>query len=518
MKKYIIIIIIIIILSFTKISSFVALKFYGTNLKLILEDVKINRNSSLYLQDFLQRTLFNELYTSLYIGTPKQNIIMKIDTNGKILSMDNTICDDYYTNNYRFINKDFTEKTNSFNYTKSDTFTKISNFSELKIYFSPNICGRDKIIIKNYNVSLIYTNNKYDKEFSEINADFLNFYIYNNDIISEKLCGKIGLSSYSKNENMNIFNTFMAPLKQEKIIESYYWHFKYESSNEGYLIFGLPHEYDNINYKINELHEIYSFNYNFDIFWTINLNEIYFNDNAEKIIVTQNNNIDKGFFDFSSHFIIGTERYEKYIELYFFSGYYNDNICKSENIIVYGMSYNMITCDGKEFVKFLRKFPNLYFYNKDFNYTFELTFKNLFFRYDDIYYFLIIFQKSFLTSNFWYFGIPFLKKYQMTFNTDTKSVGFYFISDYIKKENDNKDGNLFSSLKTYFTLRTFLEIIIGVILIILGIFVGKKIYLKRKLMANELKDDDYDYSISQKEKYKNGSSRLIEMSDHSIRK
>ena len=47
---------------------------------------------------------------------------------------------------------------------------------------------------------------------------------------------------------------------------------------------------------------------------------------------------------------------------------------------------------------------------------------------------------------------------------------------------------------------------------------GEKIYLKRKLMANELKDDDYDYSISQKEKYKNGSSRLIEMSDHSIRK
>ena len=45
----------------------------------------------------------------------------------------------------------------------------------------------------------------------------------------------------------------------------------------------------------------------------------------------------------------------------------------------------------------------------------------------------------------------------------------------------------------YLALKIIGSIVLGVLLVVLGVFIGKKIYGMRKKRANELKDDEYQY-------------------------
>ena len=86
-----------------------------------------------------------------------------------------------------------------------------------------------------------------------------------------------------------------------------------------------------------------------------------------------------------------------------------------------------------------------------------------------------------------------LKKYQFSFNYDQKKI--YFYKDAIE---ENKNEN--SGIPVY----VFILSIVGVILIIsLVIFLLFKFYLYdkciRKKRANELTDDDFDYTSKENE-------------------
>ena len=78
-----------------------------------------------------------------------------------------------------------------------------------------------------------------------------------------------------------------------------------------------------------------------------------------------------------------------------------------------------------------------------------------------------------------------LKKYQFLFNPNSKIIGFYVNTDNIKKDSSG-------------SLTTFITVIIIVVVIIIAIsLVVCKILTdkyKRKKKANELTDDDFDYT------------------------
>ena len=102
-------------------------------------------------------------------------------------------------------------------------------------------------------------------------------------------------------------------------------------------------------------------------------------------------------------------------------------------------------------------------------------------------YFMII--KTLDLENNWYFGKPFFKRYQLVFDYDNKIIGFYKYINETGKENyeDKKDRPIL----------VYILIIIGLVLIIIGlVFLLIKCYfiLPRKKRANELSDDNYDYS------------------------
>ena len=163
---------------------------------------------------------------------------------------------------------------------------------------------------------------------------------------------------------------------------------------------------------------------------------------------------------------------------------------------------------------------NLYFYNKELNYTFELTYKELFYHNenDGNYYFLVVF-KDYSNDDYpiysWVLGEPLFRKYEIYFNKDTKRIGLYDKSNYDtenedgsedkddeKKESDNnnkekENGN--NDRKSWWSKNKWYVVLISVlILFFFGFGITLFLYIKnrpkRKAKANELKDD-YEYEI-----------------------
>ena len=157
-------------------------------------------------------------------------------------------------------------------------------------------------------------------------------------------------------------------------------------------------------------------------------------------------------------------------------------------------------------MKEIYKFPDLYLYNKELQTYFILSYKDLFITLDNNIYFMIIFRNSLIQQKkeIWELGIPFLKKYQIIFNSDTKKIGYYSNINVNKIESpkviNSKKSNIFN-----FSTRTLLEIFFGVILILLIIYLIKKIYVNktRQKKPYELQEEDYDYFTINKKNRKN---------------
>ena len=147
----------------------------------------------------------------------------------------------------------------------------------------------------------------------------------------------------------------------------------------------------------------------------------------------------------------------------------------------------------------ISQLKNIYFYNKELDFTFELTYKDLFYynEIDGNYYFLIVFVKEEdewdYSSFYWTFGEPLIKKYQFVFNQNSKRIGLYTsIGDNNNKMNIN-NGTWWSRNKWYLLLIILLFIFFISLTIVLILYFKNK--PKRKIKANEL-DEDYEYSSS----------------------
>ena len=243
----------------------------------------------------------------------------------------------------------------------------------------------------------------------------------------------------------------------------------------------------------------------------MDLNEIYFFSNKYKLKISVPSPIAEGEFEFTLQLIIGSYSYKELIIKYYFKEFYDKNICREEEYKL-DIHYSIIRCKKELFEKHLKEFPNLFLNNRGLQNFFELSYEDLFISIGDNIYFLIIFRKEGLyqSNQTWKLGIPFLKRHQIIFNTDTKRIGYY-VKDKINinnndnnndnvnkniKENNNKESlDFFGQIKNIISLRSFLEIIIVIIFIIILICFGKKLYnyKNKQKRPYELQDEDYDY-------------------------
>ena len=324
---------------------------------------------------------------------------------------------------------------------------------------------------------------------------------------NEEMCLSIGLGVGHRAFINPEPPQFIDDLRKKRMIKSTHFTFKFIDQYNGLLIIGQkPHEYENDKIKYYENNYTLAYTKSLTSFfrlWAVSMKEIYFyNSTKDKVIVTKNNNEINILYDFG--FIIGNNQYKKLIYESYFENLINNEICELElsdktifnTSTVYvntNGSYYMFICDKEKMNKFIKDFPNLYFANVDYNYTFELTYKDLFMEIYNNYYFMVLFPNNNETrSEFqkWYLGLPFMKQYQFVLNANDDTIGFYKTKTFNYEESDKFIEQNKEKSKVWVYV---LQISIVIVLVGLGVYIGMLLKKQRKKRANELKDDDYDY-------------------------
>jgi hypothetical protein len=156
-------------------------------------------------------------------------------------------------------------------------------------------------------------------------------------------------------------------------------------------------------------------------------------------------------------------------------------------------------CYFKNFTKkdeFFKNFPHLTFFQKEMYYNFTFDANDLFtiIPDGDRILFNVEFKKE--KNKKWEFGKPFFKKYQLSFDLDSKLIKYYINENNEIEIEKEKEKN-----------RNFVKILIIIMLVlfilIIGILFGKLFFsnYRRKIRVNEL-DEDYIY-VSKKNDDKN---------------
>lgn len=441
--------------------------------QLLLKNCEKEYNITYFLDDNLH---FNA-YSLINIGEPKQQMIILFNQNNNeiLIHKNHPYC--------KYISK-------KFNY-----LPEISKTS--KFLNNSNISNNITQYLINEEIELYTDKNCLDKIKSKL--DF--YYLQENDNNLNNYCADFG---FPINKYLNKINsmTFIQQLKDQKIIDNYLITIEFNASYSGFFHIGnFPHEFDKNNFKEYQLISTYSIPKNFLFQFQLSIDKIYIsyiNNSTPNEIQFGDNKI---YFNLELGIILGPKEYFLKINKIFFKKYTEKKICKEEvyHKILYDplystimpKTYYAISCDKNKIVDDIffdiSTFPSLNFYHREMNYTFHLTYKELFIEINDIYYFLIV---DILTNNdYWQLGVPFLRKYQTTFNIDTRKIYFY-----------NKEINLINNVEkgnnNNFVLLVFGCFVLSIFLISIAFIIGKKINEHRKIRKNELEDDNYNYISS----------------------
>ena len=467
----------IIILLLKVINSFFVLPF---------ETIYVKDNT-IRIQDYYSILFQNELYCNLSIGNPIQNIksLLKMDLSGfniyqgafnhNLSTTSKTgIWDlnlDRIWHSLSYPVKDYFYFYNFYSYAHLSSYLKNENMKQNNSFIIKKTEKTSFIVMKN---APSYSNR--------------NYYYF----------GIIGLrlNEHSRLDGPEFVSTF------KNILNSYTFSFKFNKNNytynnyfnninNGYFIVGEEliddeMEKDKIVYTNAQKNEKgLSWCIYFDNIYTKTKDKKYINFNTKKLGAE---------FVLNLPYHIGTNDYLDYINRTFFNELVNEELCyfnKNESNKKNLFSFICISKSKKLKDYINNKFPDLIFEHKELGEKFILNKNDLFSfnnfnKSDTNIYFLIMFRPD--NKYNWTLGISFLKKYRLSFNYETKKIGYY-------KEEKNMSitykGNEGSFLNKF--IKIIFITILFIIIFILGMLYQKKIIkIHRKNKANEL-DDNYEY-------------------------
>ena len=433
-------------------------------------------------KDFYKNCFMKELYTEVSIGSPPQNLNINLNPdNNFIFYISPDIC--------------YEQSPSYYNYSNSKTFFLISAGPEEDGFYELGGGTYARELFSFYN-STDLKNNVTNIMLEFFYSSYLSFQKNN------QVCGLLGLGLRKRMDNYN-FDTFLSTLKRKKLIDSYSWSYIFFTKDQEYnpkKILNMPKisdEYIIQNYDgliiIGNISSID--NNNSDILsslaverekelkWNIIINKIY--NKYENI-----NCFDKKLFldlSINYEYIISPKEYFDILIIPYFTPFLEKKKCNLNSVKNDINIYEIVICNKNLFSENdIKKFPSLYFYHHDFNYTFELNYNDLFeIRNNDIF-FLILNNKN--EKDIWRMGKIFLKKYHFSFNQDSKTINFHLSN--IK----NTSVKINNKPQTKFQINiNYIWIFICIICLIFGIYLGNRFIIKnRKLRAYELQDD-YEY-------------------------
>ena len=339
---------------------------------------------------------------------------------------------------------------------------------------------------------MIFIYNDNNKDNNLANSYYLNIGF---QIINQK--------KYKERENYNFINQ----LKKRNIIENYDWciFFKKGKNHDGSFLYNpdelinakgelligdLPNNY-NPDFQNKQLLSTYSIYSNQLFKWSLEFSNVYYN---KSINVTKKIDISDFQLNINNYIILAPISYYYNIKNDFFNYYLTKKICK----IYEGREYKTFYCEKSEnfTIEELKKFPTLYLEHKEFQYTFEFTYEDLFIEKKDKYWFLVALSIFNNDLEEWSIGIIFLRKYNLIFNQDSKTISFYNPNIPIsKKEIETKNVNK-KKIKSYFSITIPILIICVILFIVIIILFFFKIFKlnKDKKRLNHIYDKtDYIY-------------------------
>ena len=372
-------------------------------------------------------------------------------------------------------------------------------FAELGKIDCPYSCELSPTYHLCNNRSLIYEDYNIDKPICAKD----NFKLYKNQLLNEYnltsiefqhykdidknitfTCGKTGLklSSYNINKKGNLISQIHNKIENV----DYSFTFKYTDNNsakmvndldEGLFIIGIQSYEKKKNVEMDSIY-VSQLSYGRKLEWKFDVYNIYIGNmifDFNELGIEINPDIDgiEITYDF----------YEKLNE-YFFHTYYDKKICIEEKIKF--DHYIVIYCYKNKFKqKDIDNFPEINFFNNQIRYNFTFKGNELFHKIGEKLFFKMI-PNTEKENNDIILGKLFLKKYQVIFNSDYKSISFY-------KNNINNNNFINTNTKKNI-LYLIIYIIAGSLILLFGIFLGKKFFnIKRRIYANELEDNNYVY-------------------------
>jgi len=414
----------------------------------------------------------SNLYSKISIGEPSQEIHAFLSVQHSYFSISaspNIKNINDFQSHYNIV------KSNSFKNISTGRYLTDTNYDSIAMEkFKINIFNYNKKEYSNKSINdmiFIYNNKDYEINTNKVNNYFLNigFQIINQKLIKER-------------EKYN----FITQLKKRDIIKKYDWSIYFEKgpNNKGnfldnpdyllnakgeILIGDLPNNYNPNNYNIEQLKKTYSI-YTPQLFkWGLKFKEIYYYKNTKNNNDIGNNNknssqmvnisIKDVQININNYIILSPIIYFHKIKNDFFDYYIKKGLCQ----IYEGIEYKTIICEKSEKfgIEQLKKFPTLYLEHHEFNYTFEFTYEDLFLEKDHNFWFLICLSSFQNDLEEWHMGIIFLRKYNLIFNQDTKTISFYNPNIEIKYDEKNCNRRI--------SLSAILIVIILVIFLLVGI-------------------------------------------------
>ena len=413
------------------------IQFYFFMTKIIKIPFQLTNDNKLK-GDFMENFFFKKkILISFLIGSNKQQIFFT-------LTMSN-----YYTSITSINSNSFLKK---YNESSSLTFQSFDEIKDLDSFYLGLKCKEtfyidDKTKLKNFPFYLV--------EITKFES--MNEY------------GILGLNLLNRFDLDKDFN-FINNLKQNKMINDYTFYFNFDKNDllKGELIIGENNIYSQFETVYDSSLNINEFN-----FWELNIKNIYLND---QLISNKKEIVD---ISIENPLIIGTFEKFEYLKKIFF----DQEGCYDNGFDYLNYDYYYVKDEVYLFYFYCKenvnisKFPNVIFNINNVNFTF--TYKDLFYKFNNTNYFLILFG-----TNKWHFGRLFLKKYKTAFNQEKKIIIFN-----MKKKKNNINKNLIIFI--------LLVIIILCIIIIINL-----IYLiPKKKRANELKDENFEYFLENKYKH-----------------
>ena len=404
--------------------------------------------------NFLSNYYAQYLYTPITVGSKKQKLEVSLKLNRYI--------------SYLISSKNSKLKSDSFNENESESYKQLD---ENKVQSSDD--------------EFFYSfKSRDDFTFGEnINLKEYIFYLSQDQLFDET--GHIGLQMIPHSQNKDFSgNSFIDQLKSKSLINSQNFYFKYEFKNENefqykgnLIIGGMPHEVEPSDlFKEENFVQDYILVNEYTQRWRLKISSVSYGNRVMTESDTAEISTTFGFI----------EAPIKFLDIY--DLWFNKTNCKGQ----YNGEkevYMYLSCEENVDIS---QFKDLVFVTQNKEMNFTLTYKDLFRKIGNKYYFLILFHED---LNEWKFGHIFLKKYTMVFNGDKKTIGYYY------QQNSNK-VNKNESKGSWVYLIIIVNIIFAILIIglLVYIFYYKK-YKNRKIRPNEL-EENFDYTPHDSEKDK----------------